>query len=476
MGTIRALPVASQLRATKTSSGRDPDLLVSRCDGWFWQRSDLRGVVGANRTVVGRSDAVRMLPCAAVPVPNWVYGEGKVRTIVATRVRLRLGAQGLAMRASSGMTDLREDEVSNPTRRSAADDVERYPLGLAVFTMDANHSGVSIWVDRVTNGLRDREHDVRVLHPEHLQELGSAALKPSQGRRCRDSRLASFLGAWLFARKEGVDIVHCTSAVLPVLLGLRLGGARVVLSLHVVPRGAKGKFVAILACAICRHTVCVSRYLAKRLNHWTRGWFRNRISVVYNSVDAPASVVVRRADNVRLVLASRLAAGKGLEDIGLWARRLVDGTGWEVDIYGDGPLQPIIRELVAGGQTGIRWLGEVHDVEAIYRNATVVIVTSQEETFCRPAIEATIRGIPVLSRYRLPVLKELLGDFVRYSDDGSVGSLVEAAQEMNRAPETLPDPRELHEHAWPYFLGERQLDELEALYRAVAAGERRSTA
>ena len=77
-------------------------------------------------------------------------------------------------------------------------------------------------------------------------------------------------------------------------------------------------------------------------------------------------------------------------------RRQVDA---ELCFAGDGPTKDDVIALVRerGLDSQVRFLGLMQDVSRVLANGHLLLVTSQEESFCLAALEAMAMGIPVLA-------------------------------------------------------------------------------
>lgn len=147
-------------------------------------------------------------------------------------------------------------------------------------------------------------------------------------------------------------------------------------------------------------------------------------------------------DSVRepyAVFVGRLADGKGLQTLlEAWPKT---GTGLSLRIIGQGPLEPVLRELSQGRQK-IEFVGQL-GLSATYgeiaRAAFLVFPSEWEETFGRVAIEAFANATPVIAS-RIGAIPEIV-------EDGVTGLLVEAgnADQLSAAITRLEENPDLRD-------------------------------
>ena len=126
----------------------------------------------------------------------------------------------------------------------------------------------------------------------------------------------------------------------------------------------------------------------------------DKLCVVYNGVrDVPAELRARPGrEPVRLATVARLEAPK---DFGTLLRALaaLQTLAWELDVVGDGPLEPEMRELA--GKLGIggrvHFLGYRREPASTLAGAQVFVLSSRSEGFPRSVLEAMRAGLPVVA-------------------------------------------------------------------------------
>jgi hypothetical protein len=91
----------------------------------------------------------------------------------------------------------------------------------------------------------------------------------------------------------------------------------------------------------------------------------------------------------------------------------------------------------------VNFHGQELDQDLAFAQIGLLLITSSEETFCRPAAEAAVRGIPVICRYPLPAVEELLGSLAFYGD-GSIDSMLDSIDGIAQQKYPVASPAECH--------------------------------
>lgn len=104
---------------------------------------------------------------------------------------------------------------------------------------------------------------------------------------------------------------------------------------------------------------------------------------------------------------------------------------WTLDIVGEGPEEPMYRELIKKYRLEDRITIHpfTNHIQQYYSEAQVYILSSRWEGFGLVLVEAMAHGLPIISS-DLPTSKEIMGDFGMYFTNGDVNGL---AQQMIEA-------------------------------------------
>jgi glycosyltransferase involved in cell wall biosynthesis len=101
------------------------------------------------------------------------------------------------------------------------------------------------------------------------------------------------------------------------------------------------------------------------------------------------------------------------------------GLAAELVVVGEGRLDP--------RGPGVRRLGRVDDLGALYAGALAVVLPSWLEGFGLPPVEGLAAGAPAIVS-DLPVFREVLGDGALYVSPGDAGALADALLSLERDP------------------------------------------
>lgn len=121
--------------------------------------------------------------------------------------------------------------------------------------------------------------------------------------------------------------------------------------------------------------------------------------------------VISSLDNKRLVFVGRLSGEKGvMRLLRIWKRISEELPDYKLAIYGKGQCQAEMEAYITEHQLrGVEFMGFCKDLEKIYTNADLCLMTSETEGFGMVLIEAMYYGVPCIS-FDCPVSpKEIIG-------------------------------------------------------------------
>ena len=178
----------------------------------------------------------------------------------------------------------------------------------------------------------------------------------------------------------------------------------------------------------------------------------------------PDRVPPRLDSPVRIGVAARLVAYKGVASVVLAAKRLAEsGLNAELRIAGDGPEGRMLQELCSENELPARFLGSVQDMAEFYDSIDLLVCPSIREPFGTVVLEAQARGCPVVCSG-----VDGLPEIVLH---GKTGFVVEPRWEMEEYLEYVSNRKDMPEVV--YCPGRGSLDSPRALYPGdVAAAVR----
>lgn len=127
-----------------------------------------------------------------------------------------------------------------------------------------------------------------------------------------------------------------------------------------------------------------------------------KLHVVHNGVrDVPPLLRAEPGSGTgppRLVSTARFDSPKDHATL-LRALAALADLPWELDLIGDGPLQPSMRGLAAslGIAARVRFLGHQREPERVLARAHLFVLSSRSEAFPRSVLEAMRAGLPVIA-------------------------------------------------------------------------------
>jgi len=106
---------------------------------------------------------------------------------------------------------------------------------------------------------------------------------------------------------------------------------------------------------------------------------------------------------------------------------------WTLDIVGEGPEEPMYRELIKKYklEERITIYPFTNHIQQYYSEAQVYILSSRWEGFGLVLVEAMAHGLPIISS-DLPTSKEIMGDFGMYFTNGDVNGLAQQTIEATQ--------------------------------------------
>jgi GalNAc-alpha-(1->4)-GalNAc-alpha-(1->3)-diNAcBac-PP-undecaprenol alpha-1,4-N-acetyl-D-galactosaminyltransferase len=274
----------------------------------------------------------------------------------------------------------------------------------------------------------------------HVENLGLAAgfrgsfLPPLRALR----RVAVLRRALLAQPPDAViSFIHRTNV--QVLLALRGSGVPVIVSEHINPWHGpvqgKWRFLRRLIYPGARAVVV----LTERGADYFRPWLGAKVRVIPNPVPPPEGHPAAPERVNEILGCGRLVAQKGF-DLLIRAFHSVAPRlpGWNVSIYGDGPLREDLRRFIAelGLQDRVFLRGVTRTPHEVMRSAAIFALPSRFEGFPIALCEAMACGTAVVAADCETGPRELIthGEDGLLVPSGDVNALAEALLRLARSP------------------------------------------
>ena len=173
-------------------------------------------------------------------------------------------------------------------------------------------------------------------------------------------------------------------------------------------------------------TIVLCQYDAKQYSFPTQ--------VIYNPLTLEPGKISRGTSKKFLAVGRFSHLHKGfdllIEAFQLFAEK---NKEWTLDIVGEGPEEPMYRELIKKYklEERITIYPFTNHIQQYYSEAQVYILSSRWEGFGLVLVEAMAHGLPIISS-DLPTSKEIMGDFGMYFTNGDVNGLAQQTIEATQ--------------------------------------------
>lgn len=161
-------------------------------------------------------------------------------------------------------------------------------------------------------------------------------------------------------------------------------------------------------------------------------WNLPNVKVIPNFINVSATHI-SVLDNNNVAIVARLVKVKNIESaLRIWKIIINQLSGWKLNIYGEGPEKTKLEKYAEflGISDSVIFHGRTDDVQRVYRDSSLLFLTSHFECFPLVPIEAQNNGIPCI------VFKcnEVISDIVQ---DGKSGFVIEPGNEHAFAERAL---------------------------------------
>ncbi|OUR61538.1 hypothetical protein A9Q74_08700 [Colwellia sp. 39_35_sub15_T18] len=260
-------------------------------------------------------------------------------------------------------------------------------LNIVLLLDSKNYGGIETHVANLAKGLHKSGHNVKIIllnnfgeHPvfESEQFLQSILIKLNGG----------FKELLILLKKSDINLVH-THGYKAGIIGricCRLSNKPVVSTFHSGEKGnIKIRLYRWIDCLTAQFStcICVSEQIKKTANLTA--------DVIQNFVELPTQLFKTTEQSTQVAFVGRLSFEKGPDVFLRLAKQLPQYT---FSIYGDGPM---LAEINATATNNVKLVGHVTSMKPYWAKINLLCITSREEGLPLVAIEALVRGIPVIS-------------------------------------------------------------------------------
>ena len=260
-------------------------------------------------------------------------------------------------------------------------------LKIALLLDSRDYGGIETHVANLAKGLNKSGHDVQIILLNNYGE--HPVFEAEQFLRLRLVKLDGGLTAFFkLLKNSNISLVHTHGYKAGIIgrISGKLAGKAVVSTFH---SGEKGNIKISFYRWLDRMTaylspcICVSEEIKKSANLTA--------DVIENFVELPTSFIKTTTPATQVAFVGRLSFEKGPDVFLRLAKQLPQ---YAFSIYGDGPM---FAEIRAAAPDNVELAGQVTSMNPHWPKISLLCITSREEGLPLVAIEALVRGIPVIS-------------------------------------------------------------------------------
>ncbi len=260
-------------------------------------------------------------------------------------------------------------------------------LNIALLLDSRNYGGIETHVANLAKGLDKSGHNVKIILLNNYGE--HPVFESEEFLRSRLIKLDGSLKAlFTLLKTSNIHLVHTHGYKAGIIgrINCKLTNTPVVSTFHA---GEKGSMKMRLYRWLDRMTahsspcICVSKEIknSAKLN----------AEVIENFVELPTSTFKTTTPAKQVAFVGRLSFEKGPDVFLRLAKQLPQ---YNFSMYGDGPM---LGEISAAATNNLTLMGQVTSMNPHWPKISLLCITSREEGLPLVAIEALVRGIPVIS-------------------------------------------------------------------------------
>jgi glycosyltransferase involved in cell wall biosynthesis len=260
-------------------------------------------------------------------------------------------------------------------------------INIALLLDSRNYGGIETHVANLAKGLEKSGHNVKIILLNNYGE--HPVFESEQFLRSRLVKLdGSFKALFILLKRSNINLVH-THGYKAGIIGriiCKLTQKAVVSTFHA---GEKGNLKMRVYRWLDRktaglsHCICVSKEIknSAKLN----------AEVIENFVELPTSSFKSTTPATQIAFVGRLSFEKGPDVFLRLAKQLPQHN---FSMYGDGPM---LEEIRTSASDNLTLMGQVTSMNPHWPKISLLCITSREEGLPLVAIEALVRGVPVIS-------------------------------------------------------------------------------
>jgi glycosyltransferase involved in cell wall biosynthesis len=257
-----------------------------------------------------------------------------------------------------------------------------------VLVLDSrDYGGIETHVTNLAKGLHKSGHSVQIIL---LNNYGEHPVFESDNflRSILIKLDGSISALFKFLKNSNVNLVHTHGYKAGIIgrISSKLSGKAVVSTFHSGDKGGVHirlySWLDRLTAKLCP-CICVSEQIKKSSNLTAE--------VIQNFVELPTKPFKTNTPSTQVAFVGRLSFEKGPDVFIRLAKQLPQ---YNFSIYGDGPM---LDEIRATASNNVELAGHVTSMIPHWPKISLLCITSREEGLPLVAIEALVRGIPVIS-------------------------------------------------------------------------------
>lgn len=260
-------------------------------------------------------------------------------------------------------------------------------LTIALLLDSRNYGGIETHVVNLAKGLHKSGHNVQIVL---LNNYGKHPVFESDKfiRSILVKLDGNFATLFKLIKYSAIDLVHTHGYKAGIIgrITCKLANKAVVSTFHSGEQGSfKIRLYRWLDCMTAHYfpCICVSKQIKKSANLTAE--------VIENFVELPEQALTETTLATQIAFVGRLSFEKGPDLFLHLAEQLPQ---YKFSIYGNGPM---LKEISTSATDNVKLMGHVNSMNSHWPKIKFLCITSREEGLPLVAIEALVRGIPVIS-------------------------------------------------------------------------------